>query len=83
MDFTAPETHISFTNKREKYDQMIPGPFTFWMLFRVAVHLALGTYFFVAIFRTSNFGLKLLFSVCTILMMVFAYNDWMFLRMNS
>lgn len=62
---------------------MIPGPFTFWMLFRVAVHLAMGIYFLVAIFRTHNFGLKLLFSICVPLMILFAYNDWQFLRMNS
>ncbi len=62
---------------------MIPGPFTFWMLFRVAVHLAMGIYFLFAVFRTHNFGTRLFFSACSLVMMLFAYNDWLFLRMNS
>jgi len=51
------------------------------MLFRVAVHLAMGILF--AIFRTRNFGLKLLLSVGAPLMILFAYNDWQLLRANS
>lgn len=62
---------------------MIPGPFTFWMLFRVAVHLAMSVYFLSAIFRTRNFGLKLVFPACVPVMLLFAYNDWQFLRINS
>ena len=62
---------------------MIPGPFTVWMLFRVAVHLALMAYFLVAFFRTPNFGLKLLLCVSALVMAAFAYNDWILLRLNS
>jgi|GEM_PF-3319471 len=61
---------------------MIPGPFTFWILFRVTVHLAIGVYFLVAAFQNGNIGAKLSFSICCLAMIIFAYNDWMLLRMN-
>lgn len=55
---------------------MIPGPATFLPLIRAAIHLGVGLYFLVRLLRDKSAGKKVLFSFFSLVMCVFAYDDW-------
>ncbi len=54
---------------------MIPGPATFFPLITAAIHILVGIYFFVGLFRRHSAGTNIFFVVCCLMMAIFAYND--------
>ncbi len=62
---------------------MIPGPFTVLQLLRAAIHFMIGCYFFVRLLRQPGAGTKIFSAFCCLAMLVFAYDDWLYLRLNS
>jgi hypothetical protein len=54
---------------------MIPGPATFLPFFHAAIHLVIGAYFFVGLFRRHSAGAKVFFFFCCLAMIVFVYHD--------
>lgn len=54
---------------------MIPGPATFLPFLHATIHLVIGSYFFVRLFRRRDTGPKVFFALCCAAMTIFIYHD--------
>ena len=54
---------------------MIPGPATFLPFIHAAIHIVIGIYFFVGLFRKHNTRVKVFFALSCAAMAVFIYHD--------